>query len=68
MTVPHVVERSATRDGLQAVVDLYREYEAEVRGAPDTDPSDVLREWDEPGFDLARVVEQFTRWDRPAAD
>ena len=24
-----------------------------VRGFVDTEPSDVLRDWDEPGFDLA---------------
>lgn len=55
-----LVERPARRDDLAAVVALYCDYEAEVRGAPDTDPSDVLRDWDEPGFELAtgtRVLE-----------
>ena len=59
-TAGDLVERPATRDDLPAVVDLYCAYEAEVRGAPDTDSSDVLRDWDEPGFDLAtgtRVLE-----------
>ena len=57
---PTLLERPATPDDLQAVVDLYCAYEAVVRGAPDTDPSDVLRDWEEPGFELAtgtRVLE-----------
>jgi mycothiol synthase len=60
MHTPTLRERPATRDDLAAVVDLYCAYEAEVRGAPDTDPTDVLLDWDEPGFDLAtdsRVLE-----------
>ena len=55
-----VVERPARRDDLPAVVDLYCAYEQQVRGAPDTEPSDVSRDWDEPGFDLStgtRVLE-----------
>jgi len=57
---PTLLERPATRDDLAAVVELYCDYEEQVRGAADTDPSDVLRDWDEPGFDLTtgtRVIE-----------
>ena len=60
MTSPTLRERPAGRDDLPTVVDLYGDYERAFRGAPDTDPSDVSRDWDEPGFDLAtgtRVVE-----------
>ena len=51
MTAPTVVARPATRDDLEAVTALYCAYDAAVRGV-DTEPSDVLRDWDEPGFDL----------------
>jgi len=44
--------RPATRADLEAVTELYRAYDAAVRGFVDTEPSDVLRDWDEPGFDL----------------
>lgn len=53
MDVPGLVERPATRADLMAVTGLYRAYDATVRGAVDTEPADVLRDWDEPGFDLA---------------
>ena len=53
MTVPTLVERPATRDDLDAVTGLYCAYDAAVRGVVDTEPADVLRDWDEPGFDLA---------------
>lgn len=45
--------RPATRADLDAVTGLYVGYDAAVRGFVDTEPSDVLRDWDEPGFDLA---------------
>ena len=45
--------RPATRADLDAVTGLYCAYDAAVRGFVDTEPSDVLRDWDEPGFDLA---------------
>jgi GNAT superfamily N-acetyltransferase len=45
--------RPATRDDLDAVTGLYVAYDAAVRGFVDTEPADVLRDWDEPGFDLA---------------
>src|SRR5688572_15779793 len=45
--------RPATRDDLDAVTGLYCAYDAAVRGFVDTEPGDVLRDWDEPGFDLA---------------
>lgn len=53
MTVLSLAERPATRDDLEAVTALYCAYDAAVRGFVDTEPSDVLRDWDEPGFDLA---------------
>ena len=52
MTARTLVERPATRDDLDAVTALYCAYDAAVRGFVDTEPSDVLRDWDEPGFDL----------------
>ena len=52
MTALTVTERPATRDDLEAVTGLYCAYDAAVRGFVDTEPSDVLRDWDEPGFDL----------------
>ena len=52
MTARRPAERPATRDDLDAVTALYRAYDAAVRGVVDTEPSDVLRDWDEPGFDL----------------
>lgn len=58
------VVRPAVREDLQPVVDLYCAYDEAVRGAPDTDPGDVLDDWDAPGFDLAtgtRVVEREGR-------
>lgn len=45
-------ERPATRADLQPVTDLYNAYDLAVRGAPDTEPDDVSRDWDTPGFDL----------------
>src|ERR671916_2762863 len=60
MTSLSIDERPATRDDLAAVTGLYCAYDAAVRGFVDTEPSDVLRDWDEPGFDLAggtRVLE-----------
>ena len=53
MTLRTLTGRPATRDDLDAVTALYRAYDATVRGFVDTEPSDVLRDWDEPGFDLA---------------
>jgi hypothetical protein len=53
MTARTLTERPASRDDLDAVTGLYRAYDAAVRGFVDTEPSDVLRDWDEPGFDLA---------------
>ncbi len=53
MSAPVLTERPATRDDLDAVTGLYCAYDQAVRGFVDTEPSDVLRDWDEPGFDLA---------------
>ena len=53
MTETTLTSRAATRDDLHAVTELYRAYDSAVRGAPDTDPDDVLRDWEAPGFDLA---------------
>ena len=53
MTGLTLTERPATRDDLDAVTGLYRAYDAAVRGFVDTEPADVLLDWDEPGFDLA---------------
>jgi len=44
--------RPARRSDLEAVTELYRAYDLAVRGFVDTEPTDVLRDWDEPGFDL----------------
>ena len=44
--------RPATRADLEAVTDLYRAYDAAVRGFVDTEPADVLRDWAESGFDM----------------
>jgi len=52
-TAPALTARPATRGDLEAVTGLYRAYDAAVRGFVDTEPGDVLRDWDEPGFDLA---------------
>ena len=52
MTALTVAARPATRDDLDAVTGLHCAYDAAVRGSVDTEPSDVLRDWDEPGFDL----------------
>ena len=48
-----VLARAATRNDLAAVTGLYQAYDRQIRGFSDTDPSDVLRDWDEPGFELA---------------
>ena len=48
-----LVARPASRDDLAAVTGLYCAYDAAVRGFVDTEPADVLRDWDEPSFDLA---------------
>jgi ribosomal protein S18 acetylase RimI-like enzyme len=53
MTAPTVDARPATRDDLEAVTALYVAYDTAVRGFVDTEPGDVLRDWDEPGFDLS---------------
>ena len=47
-------ERPAVRGDLQALTDLYCAYDRVVVGAPDTDPDDVLADWDRPGADLAQ--------------
>lgn len=48
-----LVARPASRDDLAAVTGLYCAYDAAVRGFVDTEPADVLRDWDEASFDLA---------------
>ena len=53
MTGTTLTTRPARRDDLDAVTGLYCAYDAAVRGFVDTEPDDVLRDWDEPGFDLA---------------
>lgn len=46
--------RPATRNDLDAVVDLFCRYETRYRGAPDTDASDLQEDWDRPDWDFAR--------------
>ena len=48
-----VTERPATRDDLAGVLDLWLRFDVAVRGFPDSDETDVLGDWDSPGFDLA---------------
>ena len=52
MAAQTLIARPATRDDLDAVTGLYCAYDTAVRDFVDTEPSDVLRDWDEPGFDL----------------
>lgn len=47
-------DRPATRDDLAAVLDLWLRFDTTVRGFRDSDESDVLEDWDVPGFDLER--------------
>ena len=47
-----MIERPATRDDLRAVMDLFCRYEQKHRGAPDTEPADILDDWDLPGWDF----------------
>jgi mycothiol synthase len=49
-----VTERPATRADLAAVLQLWLAFDVEVRGFPDSDETDVLGDWDVPGFDLGR--------------
>lgn len=49
-----MIERPATHDDLDAVVDLFCRYEQKHRGAPDTEPADVSDDWELPGWDFAR--------------
>lgn len=49
-----ILERPATRADLAAVLDLWLRFDVAVRGFPDSDETDVLGDWDVPGFDLDR--------------
>ncbi len=53
MTGAALTTRPATRDDLDAVTGIACAGDAAVRGLVVTTPDDVLRDWDEPGFDLA---------------
>ena len=48
-----MISRSATRDDLRAVVDLFCAYDVAFRGGVDTDETDFTDDWDSPGFDYA---------------
>lgn len=51
-----VTDRPATRADLAAVLDLWLRFDTAVRGFPDSDEADVLRDWDLPGFDMDRCT------------
>lgn len=47
-----LIERPATRADLAGVLALCLTFDVAVRGFPDSDESDILADWDVPGFDL----------------
>ena len=65
VTATALTSRAATRDDLQAITELYRAYDSAVRGAPDTDPDDVTRDWEAPGFDMATCTVVLESGGRP---
>ena len=56
-----MIERPATRDDLAAVVELFGRYDLRYRGYVDSDESDLLDDWDSPGWDMeagTRLLEE----------